>query len=357
MLNISLVLLSVFDGLSLQNRSAESCAYDTVNAQWIFVDQESNQIDTLTGLYPGTRTTLEPTDLMATDTSFDGLSLGTLFVAAADSPSEKNLLFIANAVPSEILVYDVDADALIASQTVDLSAFGPVGTNGLCYDPDNDVLYATNIGIDLTSTSGPAYMDSLSSIVAIEGISGENPQTVRISVENPMDQDGRNVTGKTYRPNGCSFARGKAWFVESPIEGGGSLGIYDPETQQFSINTDILDYDAGGLIAVGDYLVLSSVGDRADAAGGGFLAYYDLNEYPDGKFQVGLRRLMIPGDIAYDPETNIVCVPELGNGDVTFVQFAEPITSTETVDTTSTTNEDADASGAFRAGVVMSTIA
>mmetsp|Transcript_41936 Transcript_41936/g.67429 ORF Transcript_41936/g.67429 Transcript_41936/m.67429 type:complete len:411 (-) Transcript_41936:182-1414(-) len=353
--------LGAWEGLADSNETAESCAYDSVNDKWVFFKIGDGSANTLPGDYPASQSTLGDNDWFQATGEAAGWAadfvLGTLGIAG-------DVYFVvagATTYAAQIRKYNVETDTFSLVHTFDI---GVAGANALCYDEENDVLYVTFPGLNffadpIVPINGAAAIYTLSGITSADSITVSS-----LTLTDMKDQDGNVLTeantdwvaitgaNRVLHPNGCSVGGGKAWFVEYRGDGRGDLAVYDIQSEEFALNVNVLPNEdtADGLIVIGGhYLVMSSFL-------GGYLKWYDLDLYPDGEFAlveaVGTTALFGAADIAYNTQSNVICVPQNAFGPVTeggvlnFIQFdAHEVSTTLWASTTfeGETTEEPDA--------------
>lgn len=247
---VNFEFLTRFDDLNGDSGTTESCLYDPINGLWRVWDRNMNgEADSLSGNYPftGTASFIQGREGAGNETS--GGVAGTVFV----SNDYGNFVYIADIASGEIYQYNVDTEEL--GEELD-TGFG-FGANGLCYDQENNVLYATNVGVDF-DTGLP--IPDRSNIVRFDlGNAMPTAETVYVSGNPLYNMEGdvvqeenelyKNITGDnyTFRPNGCTIKDGMAYFIETRPDGLGGFLVYDIAENQFVLNTATPGYPGDGM--------------------------------------------------------------------------------------------------------------
>lgn len=364
--HLELELVATFDGLANDGGAAESCHYDATDMVWRFTDMTMmGEMDSLPGSYPAATEFMQ-----GLQGSYNGTG-GELGIQYVNNAAVGPRLYIADGSTGDILIYDIATETYLDTTIPTGSPF----TNGLCYDEDNDVLYATNVGSNFAGSYEP--VDGLAAIYKISDVSTGSPVVTEVDVTNVVDQNGDALTetnsaniavtgtGRVFQANGCAVLNGLVYFVETRVMDvltgsptSGSLGVYNPSTDYFYVDTEVFDQAADGLVAYGDYLIASAWGSFDPTALAGTLYYYDTTD-ETATFEVGLTGLVNPADIDIN-EDGMICVPSYNAaaGYIYFVQLSEhfDMTTTELVEETTedaATTEDPEGDHAVHASMMI----
>mmetsp|Transcript_50551 Transcript_50551/g.45322 ORF Transcript_50551/g.45322 Transcript_50551/m.45322 type:complete len:735 (+) Transcript_50551:95-2299(+) len=320
--------LATFTGLRGDSGKTESCLYDPLNGVWRFWDRTNGgEADSLSGSFPFFDDGVFDQMVEKTGNATSTTVAGTVFIQTEDG----NFVYIADIGTGGIFKYNVDEGILEA----ELETGKESGVNGLCYDEEGQMLYATNVGVDFDAETrvplaGIANVkrfnlgDNLYTAEAVY-TSGDPLYDSSDELVKETNDDYVAITGEenyVFHPNGCTVKDGMVYFVETRPDGLGGLLVYDIDEDSFVLNTETPGYSGDGLITVGNILIMSSWGDGSET--GGFLSYYDLDNYPDGEFVMsGATGLNSPADIGVDP-FGTICIPSLQTGDIYFYKFSAP---------------------------------
>eukprot|EP01083_Nonionella_stella_P195757 720787_1 len=255
-------LLETFTGLTDNNGTTESCAFDFKNNRWIFFDAEpwNAEVDTLPGSYPWRALTSDTNNQLQTTISLDGIQfhLGTV--------DYSNVMGTEHKSGSSILYADKTGSVGIFGTQTDrtdtpIYPIGTPGTNGICYDETTNTIYATNPGFDFSQWQ---YINTDAGIWKID-LDDTIPTATRVytgssDTINDQNSDTYESDGSAYvfHPNGCAAKDGIIYFVESRTDGSGVLGILTAGTDILSIDDSKGTTSGDGIVIIGNYIIYSA---------------------------------------------------------------------------------------------------